>query len=84
VIGISRGNLQALRAQQENLQGQAANHERAGRAVPETLLVQINNLGREQASLQRDIERFLRARQEAENSFARDQVRVAELLGRAE
>ena len=84
VIGISLGNLQALRAQQENLQGQAANHERAGRAVPETLLVQINNLGREQASLQRDIERFLRARQEAENSFARDQVRVAELLGRAE
>lgn len=84
VIGISRGNLQALRAQQENLQGQAANHERAGRAVPETLLVQINNLGREQASLQRDIERFLRARQEAENSFARDQVRVAELLGSAE
>ena len=84
VIGISRGNLQALRTQQENLQSQAANHERAGRAVPEALLVQIGNLNREQASLQRDIERFLRVRQEAEQNFGRDQARVAELLGSVE
>lgn len=83
VIGISRGNLQALRTQQESLQGQAANHERAGREVPEALLVQIGNLNREQASLQRDIERFMRVREEAENSFGRDQARVAELLGSA-
>ncbi|WP_205891464.1 DUF4124 domain-containing protein [Stutzerimonas nitrititolerans] len=81
VIGISRGNLQALRTQQDNLQSQAANHERAGRAVPEQLLTQIGNLNREQASLQRDIERYLRVRQEAERNFGRDQARVAELLG---
>jgi chromosome segregation ATPase len=84
VIGITRGNLQSLRTQQANLQSQAADHERAGRAVPKQLLIQIENLNKEQASLGRDIERYRQARKQAESSFAREHKRVGELLGRSE
>src|SRR3990167_1112891 len=62
VIAAERGNLQSLRTQQANLQSQAAELERAGRAVPESLLVQISNLKAEQASLLKDIARFEEAR----------------------
>jgi len=84
VIGITRGNLQALRAQQANLQSQAANHERAGREVPRQLLTQIDNLDKEQASLRRDIDRYNQARKQAEVSFAREHQRLGELLGQIE
>ncbi|MCQ4312442.1 DUF4124 domain-containing protein [Pseudomonas stutzeri] len=84
VIGITRGNLQALRTQQGNLQSQAANHERAGRQVPEQLLMQIDNLNKEQASLRRDIERYKQARNKAEISFGKERERVAELLGQSQ
>ncbi|WP_196766727.1 DUF4124 domain-containing protein [Stutzerimonas stutzeri] len=84
IIGITRGNLQSLRAQQANLQSQAANHERAGRKVPEQLLVQIDNLAKEQASLKRDVERYRQTRKQAEVSYGRERERVAELLGQSE
>lgn len=84
VIGITRGNLQSLKTQQENLQSQAADHERAGRAVPEQLLTQIENLSKEQASLRRDIERYRQARKQAEASFSREHQRVGELLGQTQ
>ncbi|MCP9339940.1 DUF4124 domain-containing protein [Stutzerimonas xanthomarina] len=84
IIGITRGNLQSLRTQQANLQSQAANHERAGRKVPEQLLVQIDNLAKEQASLKRDVERYRQTRQQAEASYGRERERVAELLGQSE
>lgn len=84
VIGITRGNLQSLRTQQENLQSQAADHERAGRTVPKQLLTQIDNLSKEQASLRRDIERYGQAREQAETSFAREYQRVGELLGQSQ
>ena len=35
VTSVARGNLQSVRTQQANLQSQAAEHERAGRQVPE-------------------------------------------------
>ncbi|MES2819158.1 MAG: DUF4124 domain-containing protein [Pseudomonadota bacterium] len=81
VIGVARGNLQSLRSQQANLQNQAADHERAGRAVPEHLLTQIDNLKGEQASVQKDIARFQQNRKDAEASFTADQVRIGELIG---
>lgn len=84
VIGITRGNLQSLRTQQENLQSQAADHERAGRTVPKQLLTQIDNLSKEQASLRRDIDRYGQARKQAETSFTREYQRVAELLGQSQ
>lgn len=84
VIGITRGNLQSLRTQQANLQSQAASHERAGRQVPEQLLIQIDNLAKEQASLKRDVERYRHVRTQAEVSFAKERERVAELLGHSQ
>ena len=82
IIGLTQGNLQALRSQQRNLQKQAADHGRAGRGVPENLLAQIANMEQEQASLQRDLKRYETVRAEAQISFAGDRQRIAELLGK--
>ncbi|AYC34843.1 DUF4124 domain-containing protein [Pseudomonas cavernae] len=81
LIGVARGNLQSLRSQQANLQGQAADQERAGRQVPEHLLAQIDNLKAEQEHAQQDIQRYETARQQAEASFGADRARLAKLLG---
>ena len=81
VTSVARGNLQSVRTQQANLQSQAADHERAGRQVPEHLLAQINNLKEEQQRLQRDIARYKGIRTQAEAGFAADRARLAELFG---
>ena len=81
VIAAARGNLQSLRTQQANLQSQAAELERAGRVVPESLLVQISNLKAEQGALLKDIARFEEARKQADASFTTDRTRLAQLLG---
>lgn len=83
VIGLSQGNLQSIRNQRSSLQKQAANHERAGRKVPDNLMAQISNLEKEEHSLLRDLQRFEKARTEAKVSFADDRQRIAELLGQA-
>lgn len=80
-VGAARGNLQSLRTQQANLQGQAAEQERAGRMVPESLLVQISNIKGEQESLLKDIERFEETRKQASAGFVADRARLAQLLG---
>lgn len=80
-VGAARGNLQSLRTQQANLQSQAADQERAGRAVPESLLVQISNIKGEQDSLLKDIARFEETRQQAAAGFVADRARLAQLLG---
>jgi len=81
VMGLTQGNLVALRNQQESLQRQAADHERAGRTVPDNLLKQISNLEKEQASLLRDLKRYEVVRANAQVSYAEDRKRIAELLG---
>lgn len=81
VIGVARSNLQSLRNQQISLQNQAAEHERAGRAVPGHLLAQIASLSGEQASVRKDILRFAQSRIQAEALFNADHLRIAELLG---
>ncbi|MCF7201404.1 DUF4124 domain-containing protein [Pseudomonas oligotrophica] len=81
LIGIVRGNLQALRKQQAGLRQQAASHERAGRGVPDNLLTQIANLEQEEAGLQRDLQRHEASRREAEAAFGEERRRIAELLG---
>ena len=76
LIGVARGNLQSSRTQQANLQSQAAEHERAGRAVPQQLLTQIDNQKAEQQRLQANIDRYRQAREEAELSFAAGQPQL--------
>ena len=82
LIGVARGNLQSSRTQQANLQSQAAEHERAGREVPQQLLTQIDNQKAEQQRLQANIDRYRQAREEAEAGFAADRARLSELLER--
>lgn len=81
LIGVTRGNLQSLRTQQGNLNSQAAQHERANRQVPEHLLVQLDNLKREQETLQHNIERYQQLREKATAEFAADRERLSLLLG---
>ncbi|MDA7086995.1 DUF4124 domain-containing protein [Pseudomonas sp. SA3-5] len=81
LIGVARSNLQSARLQQDNLQSQAAEHERAGRKVPEQLLVQIGNQKDEQLRQYKEIARYLDARKQAQASFAADSQRLGELLG---
>jgi hypothetical protein len=81
LIVLAKGNLQAVRLHQDKLQEQAAEHERAGRKVPEQLLGQIAGQRDEQVRLQGEIERYHASREQVKNSFAADRSRVAELLG---
>jgi hypothetical protein len=81
VIGVAQSNLHSLRTQQANLQAKAAEFERAGRPVPEHLLVQIDNLKAEQIGVEQDIERYREGRGEAEAAFAADRARLVELRG---
>lgn len=80
LIGVAQGNIQGLSAQQASLQGQAADHERARRPVPQTLLDQLKDLRTRQQALQAGILRYQQSRQEAEATFAVDRARVQKLL----
>ncbi|MEX6500811.1 DUF4124 domain-containing protein [Pseudomonas zhanjiangensis] len=82
LIGVAQGNLQSARTQQANLQSQAADYERAGRAVPQQLLSQIDSQKDEQRRLQKEIDRYKELREQAEVSFAADRARLGELLDR--
>ncbi|MDX5372365.1 MAG: DUF4124 domain-containing protein [Pseudomonadaceae bacterium] len=81
LISVAQSNLHSLRTQQANLQGKAAEFERDGRQVPEHLLVQIDNIKAEQASTEKDIQRYRDSRKAAEASFAADRARLEKLLG---
>ncbi|GFZ60772.1 Methyl-accepting chemotaxis protein [Pseudomonas amygdali pv. eriobotryae] len=79
LIGVAQGNIQGLAAQQRNLQGQAANLERAGRPVQQGLVDQLNDLRDQQQKLQTDIAGYQAARVKAEADFAEDRLRVQRL-----
>ncbi|KEZ71116.1 keratin [Pseudomonas amygdali pv. tabaci str. ATCC 11528] len=79
LIGVAQGNIQGLAAQQRNLQGQAADLERAGRPVQQGLVDQLNDLRDQQQKLQTDIAGYQAARLKAEADFAVDRARVQRL-----
>jgi hypothetical protein len=80
LIAVAQGNLQNLGTQQSTLQGQAADQERAGRAVPQALLDQMNGLREDQSHLRAEILHDQELRKQAEAGFAQDRVRVQQLL----
>jgi hypothetical protein len=82
LIVVAQGNIQNLIAQQNSLQTQAADQERAGRPVPRTLLDQLDDLRDQQQNLKVDILRYQTARAQAEAEFAQDRARLQRLLGR--
>ncbi|WP_024655957.1 DUF4124 domain-containing protein [Pseudomonas syringae USA007] len=79
LVGVAQGNIQALAAQQRNLQSQAADLERAGRPVQQALVDQLNDLRDQQQKLQADIAGYQAARVKAEAGFAEDRMRVQRL-----
>jgi len=81
VITVARGNLASLKTQQGNLQGQAADMERAGKQVPDHLVAQIENIKAEQVGVEADIQRYVEGRKQAEASFDADRARLLTLLG---
>jgi hypothetical protein len=80
LIAVAQGNLQSLNSQQNTLQGQAAEQERAGRVVPQPLLDQMNSLRDDQQNLKTEILRYQESRKQAEAGFADDRTRVQQLV----
>jgi len=80
LIAVAQGNLQGLSVQQNTLQGQAADQERAGRVVQQSLLDQMNGVREDQKNLKAEIVRYQDSRKQAEASFAADRARVQQLL----
>ncbi|MGC3474239.1 hypothetical protein ACPTFX_29615, partial [Pseudomonas aeruginosa] len=66
---------------QANLQGQAANQQRAGRPVAQGLVDQLDDLKLEEKRLQGEIGRFQMAREDAERTYAADRAPLSQLLG---
>lgn len=81
LTSVAKGNLQSLKAQQANLQSRAADQERAGRQVPDDLVAQLGNLRDDEQRLLQDIARYQQLRVQAQDSFAADRARFAQLTG---
>lgn len=80
LISVAQGNIQGLANQHGALQGQAADQERAGRSVPQSLIDQMNDVRDQQQNLKLDILRYQTARQQADVEFAQDRARLQQLL----
>jgi hypothetical protein len=79
LIAMTQGNLKGLMTQLATLQGQAADHERAGRPIAQSLIDQMGDLREQQQNLNQTILRYQQARSQAEVSFAEDRVRILQL-----
>lgn len=80
LIASAEENLQVLLAQRQRLEKEQADLEQAGAPVDAGALAHIERLGSDQAALQQQLERYREVRAQAEAGFARDRVRIAELL----
>lgn len=79
-IELVRRNMADVREGKSALLNEAGNHERAGRAVPASLLERIAALElREQGYLQ-EVERYQQLKQDIALEFAADKQRVQQLL----
>lgn len=81
-IKMVESNVASLHYQQTSVQRQAAEHERAGRAVPAELLEQLRELADQQKALERNIARLQQERRQQQASFDADRDRLRELLSR--
>lgn len=80
LIALAQSNAQGLAKQQAVLQGQAADLERAGKPVVQSLIDQMNNLRDQQQNIKADIARYQAARTQADTAFSRDRARIQKLL----
>ncbi|MFJ5297250.1 DUF4124 domain-containing protein [Pseudomonas sp. NPDC088368] len=80
LISVARSNIQGLASQQASLQSQAADQERAGRVVSQSLIDQMNDTTDQQQHLNDEIQRYQSAKQQADKGFAQDRARLQQLL----
>jgi hypothetical protein len=80
-ITLARNNQQALLIQQQLVQSQAAEQERAGRPVPQAMIDQLKELRAERDALEGKIRGYQQAKVQAEQDFAVLKVRLVPLLG---
>ena len=81
LIALAQGNLKGLNTQQATLQGQAADLERAGKTVPQSLIEQMSDLKDQQHNLDLNIQRYQQARAQADAAFTQDRARIQRLTG---
>jgi hypothetical protein len=79
LIAVAKGNIQNLDGQQRALQSQAADLERAGKPVPQSLVDQMDNLRDQQHNLDLSIQRNQQTRLQTEAAFERDRARMQRL-----
>ncbi|MCI8208648.1 hypothetical protein AUC61_03795 [Pseudomonas sp. S25] len=79
LIALAQGNLKGLNTQQATLQGQAADLERAGKTVPQSLIEQMSDLRDQQHNLDLNIQRYQQARAQADTAFTQDRARIQRL-----
>lgn len=78
-IDISKGNLRLMQTNLQELQEQAANHERAGRQPPVKLVEKINDLSEIISKKKAHIERKEADKKELEERFSHDLKRFHQL-----
>lgn len=80
-IDTVRSNIQRLRSQKRVLESRAADLERAGNPIPETLIEGIRDFDAQIAEKQREIDGRLAEIESTREAFAADEARVRYLLG---
>lgn len=79
-IGLVRRNMADVREDKSALLKEAGNHERAGRAVPASLLEQISGLELRERGYLQEVERYQQLKLDFAAEFAVDKQRVQQLL----
>ena len=80
MIAIANNNIKSLEAQLASLQGQAAGQERSGRAVPQSLVDQINAVRDQRTDQNAQVARYQRMKDTVSQGFAKDRSRLDALL----
>ena len=78
---IAQNNINALQVQQGSVQSQAANEERAGRPVPQSMLDQLQEIRQQREGLEAKIAGYAQSRAQVEQELAGQRARLVELLG---
>lgn len=81
LAAIARANLDAGRRRLQGVERQAAERQRAGQALAPELLAQRDQLQREQQHLETELQRVLKLRTSTEAEFARERLRLQQLVG---
>lgn len=78
-INTMRGNVQRLRVQRQNLESQAADVERTGARIPQSILDELDSLDRQISERREEIETRTREMADVVAEFDADAERVREL-----